>query len=299
MAIETFNTIPPHEAHPPKGWGVWLRNKFLAGLALALPLIITFWILYSIYDLLHGWSKPVMEQAVNLVNELSDKTVLDIADPKLANFTNFVGFLVSLLVILGLGVMATNVIGVHIVSAVDKLLLRVPLVALIYKPLKQVIDALRGLGGSKANFKRVVFIDYPVTGMRMLGFATGQFCDPNSGKAMTCVLLPTAPSPMTGFLLVVDSDKVCDAPVTIEEAMKMIISGGLVAPVGSAPLNHKAAPPVTSTPAAETEPELELALPAGLPRAEDFDAGDTEILAESMNIKSDKRWLRALPWKKR
>jgi uncharacterized membrane protein len=207
---------------------------------------------------------------------------------------------VSLLVILGLGVMATNVIGVHVVSAVDKLLLRVPLVAVIYKPLKQVIDAVRGLGGNKPNFKRVVFIDYPVTGMRMLGFATGQFCDPNSGKAMTCVLLPTAPSPMTGFLLVVDSDKVCDAPITIEEAMKMIISGGLVAPVGSAPLNHKTAPPVASVPPEEqAEPELELALPAGLPRAEDFDAGDTEILAESMNIKSDKRWLRALPWKKR
>jgi hypothetical protein len=53
------------DAPAPKGWGVWLRNKFLAGLALALPLIITFWILYSIYDLLHGWSKPVLAQVVN------------------------------------------------------------------------------------------------------------------------------------------------------------------------------------------------------------------------------------------
>ena len=54
MPPETPSPLPPHEAHAPKGWAVWLRNKFLAGLALALPLIITFWILYSIYDLLHG-----------------------------------------------------------------------------------------------------------------------------------------------------------------------------------------------------------------------------------------------------
>jgi uncharacterized membrane protein len=74
------------------------------------------------------------------------------------------------LAILGLGFMATNVIGVHFVTAVDKLLLRIPLVAVIYRPLKQVIDAFRGLGGAKQSFKRVVYIDYPVPGMRMIGF---------------------------------------------------------------------------------------------------------------------------------
>ncbi|WP_395744015.1 DUF502 domain-containing protein [Prosthecobacter sp.] len=298
MALETPSTIPTPEAPAPKGWGVWLRNKFLAGLALALPLILTLWILFTIYDLLHGWSKPVLAQVVNLVNEFSDEPVLNIEDPKLESLTNFIGFLFSVLAILGLGFMATNVIGVHIVTAVDKLLLRIPLVAVIYRPLKQVIDAFRSLGGTKQNFKRVVYIDYPVTGMRMIGFATGQYCDPQTGKAMTCVLLPTAPSPMTGILLVVDSEKITDAPITIEEAMKMIISGGLVSPPNAvAPLNQK--PPVAPTPEVLPVPEPAYDLPAGLPRAEDFDAGDTEILAQSMDIKSGKRWLRALPWKKR
>ncbi len=298
MAFETPSTIPMTEAPAPKGWGVWLRNKFLAGLALALPLIITFWILSFVYDLLHAWSKPVLGQAVNLVNEFSDEPILNIEDPKLESLTNFIGFLFSVLAILGLGFMATNVIGVHVVTAVDKLLLRIPLVAVIYRPLKQVIDAFRSLGGTKQNFKRVVYIDYPVTGMRMIGFATGQYCDPQTGKAMTCVLLPTAPSPMTGILLVVDSDKITDAPITIEEAMKMIISGGLVSPLNAvAPLNQK--PPAAPLPEQLPVPEPEFELPAGLPRAEDFDAGDTEILAQSMDIKSGKRWLRALPWKKR
>jgi uncharacterized membrane protein len=298
MALDPPSTNPTPEVHAPKGWGVWLRNKFLAGLALALPLIITFWILFSIYDLLHAWSKPVLAQVVNLVNEFSEEPLLNIEDPKLESLTNFIGFLFSVLAILGLGFMATNVIGVHIVTAVDKLLLRIPLVAVIYRPLKQVIDAFRSLGGTKQNFKRVVYIDYPVPGMRMIGFATGQYCDPQSGKAMTCVLLPTAPSPMTGILLVVESEKITDAPITIEEAMKMIISGGLVSPLNAvAPLNQKPISP--ALPESLPVPEPVLDLPAGLPRAEDFDAGDTEILAQSMDIKSGKRWLRALPWKKR
>ena len=298
MALDPPSTIPTPEAPAPKGWGVWLRNKFLAGLALALPLIITFWILSFVYDLLHAWSKPVLAQAVNLVNEFSEQPLVNIEDPKLESLTNFIGFLFSVLAILGLGFMATNVIGVHIVTAVDKLLLRIPLVAVIYRPLKQVIDAFRSLGGTKQNFKRVVYIDYPVPGMRMIGFATGQYCDPQSGKAMTCVLLPTAPSPMTGILLVVESEKISDAPITIEEAMKMIISGGLVSPLNAvAPLNQK--PIAPALPESLPVPEPVLDLPAGLPRAEDFDAGDTEILAQSMDIKSGKRWLRALPWKKR
>ena len=298
MALETPSTIATPEAHAPRGWGVWLRNKFLAGLALALPLIITFWILFFIYDLLHAWSKPVLAQVVNLVNEFSEEPLLNIEDPKMESLTNFIGFLFSVLAILGLGFMATNVIGVHVVTAVDKLLLRIPLIAVIYRPLKQVIDAVRSLGGTKQNFKRVVYIDYPVTGMRMIGFATGQYCDPQTGKAMTCVLLPTAPSPLTGILLVVDSDKITDAPITIEDAMKMIISGGLVSPLNAvAPLNQK--PVAAPLPETLAVPEPVFDLPAGLPRAEDFDAGDTEILAQTMEIKSGKHWLRALPWKKR
>lgn len=298
MAGETPNTISMSEVHAPKGWGVWLRNKFLAGLALALPLILTLWILFTVYDLLHAWSKPVLGQVVNLVNEFSEEPLLNIEDPKLESLTNFIGFLFSVLVILGLGFMATNVIGVHIVTAVDKLLLRIPLVAVIYRPLKQVIDAFRSLGGTKQNFKRVVYIEYPVPGMRMIGFATGQYCDVQTGKAQTCVLLPTAPSPMTGILLVVDSEKITDAPITIEEAMKMIISGGLVSPTNAVvPLNQK--PALAPLPEQVAVPEPVMDLPAGLPRAEDFDAGDTEILAQSMDIKSGKRWLRALPWKKR
>jgi uncharacterized membrane protein len=294
-----------HDAASPRGWVVWVRNKFLAGLALAFPLIVTFWILQFVYGLLHGWSEGLLGYLAELTKEIAGREVIKLDAPIVQRITSFVGFMIPLIVVVALGLMATNVIGVRIVAAVDKLLMRIPLIAIIYKTLKQVIDAFRGIGGSRQNFKRVVFVDYPMVGARILGFATGQFCDPNTGKAMTSVFVPTAPSPMTGLLIIVDSDKVTDAPISLEDAMKMILSGGLVGPtITVPPLNQKLAvldaedqsdadaPPETGTRSAQ-EPKL----PAGLPRAEDFDSGDTEILAQAMGLEPrTRRWL---PWKKK
>ena len=299
----------PHQsatdAPAPKGWVVWVRNKFLAGLALAFPLIVTFWILQFVYNLLHGWSEGLLGYIAELTKEIAGREVISLTDPMVQRITSFVGFMIPLIVIVALGLMATNVIGVRVVAAVDKLLLRIPLIAIIYKTLKQVIDAFRGLGGGRQNFKRVVYIDYPMVGARILGFATGQFCDPTTGKAMTSVFVPTAPSPMTGLLIIVDSDKVTDAPITLEDAMKMILSGGLVAPTTSVPPMNQKPPTQTievqpddeSEPAKEAEPEREPVRLAELPRAEDFDSGDTEILAQAMGMEPrTRRWL---PWKKK
>ncbi len=281
----------------PKGWVVWVRNKFLAGLALAVPLIVTFWILQFVYNLLHGWSEGLLGYVAELLKEIAGREVIKLDDPVVMRITAFVGFMFPLIVVLGLGLMATNVIGVRIVAAVDKLLLRIPFISIIYKTLKQVIDACSGLGGGgRQNLKRVVYVDYPITGARLLGFATGQFCDANSGKAMTTVVIPTVPSPLTSILLVVDSDKVTDAPITMEEAMKLILSGGLVAPQSSIPpLNKRLVAPAIAAPV--KVPEAEQALPMGLPRAEDFDSGDTEILSQAMH--GEPRTRRWLPWKKK
>lgn len=280
------------DAPPPKGWVVWVRNKFLAGLALAAPLIVTFWILQFVYGLLHGWSEGLLGYVAELAEEIAGHPVIDLEDPLVKRVTAFAGFMLPLVVVAGLGVLATNVIGARIVTTTDKLLLRVPMVAVIYKTLKQVIDAFRGFGG-RQNVKRVVYIEQG-GGVRMLGFATGQFCDAQTGKAMTCVLVPTSPSPMTAILLIVDSDKITDAPISVEDSMKMILSGGLVGPQTTVPpLNQK--PNVSEAPPPPAaEPVM---LPEDLPRAEDFDSGDTEILAAAMGVEPrTRRWL---PWKKK
>lgn len=288
-----------------KGPMVWLRNKFLAGLALAAPLAVTIWILTVIYNLLHGISEPLLNWVVAATNEIAGEIVIDVKDPAFEAVTRGVAVLVPVGALIALGVAATNVLGVRVVEAMDQLLLRIPFLSFIYRSLKQVIEAFKGLGATQ-NFKRVVYIEYPVPGMRMLAFVTGQFVDSRDGRSMTTVFMPTAPNPMSGLLLVVDAEKVSDAPISIEEAMKMIFSAGLVNPETKVPDSDGPleVPTPTGVPPREEvevlediEDEDEL-LPAGLPKAEDFDSGDTELMASAFDVgeeSSSKKWLK-VPW---
>ncbi|WP_075086982.1 DUF502 domain-containing protein [Verrucomicrobium spinosum] len=215
---------PPPLRHPI----IWVRNKFLAGLALVTPLVVTFWILQIVYATLKQVSIPLLEFFAAIYNQAVPVAwMIDTHDPRLLQFMNFLGFLIPIVFLVALGVMATNVLGVRVVSALEKFLLRIPLVAFIYKFMKQVMDSFKGFGGVK-SFKRVVYVDYPSPGLKMLGFVTGQYIDPKSGAGMSAVLLPAALSPMTGLVIVTETSRLEDAPLTVEEAMKLIVSGGLI-----------------------------------------------------------------------
>jgi uncharacterized membrane protein len=264
---------------------VWLRNKFFAGLAVALPLLITFWVLSYGYALLHGWSEPAIEFLALKINELEGRIVVDPSGESFRHVVNLTGFLIPVVAFIILGIMATHVIGVRVVGTIDKLFLRVPVASFIYRMMKQVIDGFKGLGG-RQNFKRVVYVDYPAAEMKMLGFVTGQYLDPQQNKVLAAVFVPGALSPMTGLLLVVPLEQLTDAPLTVEDAMKLIFSGGLVVPTRlSAPATkpdiHAQLPADAAPGDAKKEMPEEPALPPGLPRAEDFDCGDPDILSGS------------------
>jgi uncharacterized membrane protein len=100
--------------------------------------------------------------------------------------------------------------------------------------------------------------------MRLIGFVTGQFADPKSGVNMSCVFMPGALSPMTGLLIVTETAKLVDAPLSIEEAMKMIFSGGLIGPGA----DKKGKPSRSKTPANVALPVASADF-AHLPTAED------------------------------
>lgn len=287
---------------------VWLRNKLLAGLAVALPLLLTFWILQTGYHLLQGWSLPILDFFARFINEIAGLTVVDTSSPTFQSVVTFVGFLIPLLVFIALGVAATNVLGVRVVAAMDKLLISLPIISFIYKSLKQVIDGFKGLG-ARQNFKRVVYVDYPAGDMKMLGFVTGQYLDPQQNKVLAAIFIPGALSPMTGLLLVVPVEQITDAPLSVEEAMKLIFSGGLVVPTTlTAPADW---PDIAdSTSPLEDEAAVEEAAPAvlaSLPRAEDFDSGDPDILSDSEHEAAEltgqrsasRRILGALAWRKK
>lgn len=287
---------------------VWLRNKFLAGLALVVPLVVTFWILKFVYDFLQGMSTPLLKSFAVIYNQAVEEGLrIDLNGGPFLWVTQFVGFLVPVIFLVALGVMATNVLGVRVVSAMDKLLLRIPLISFIYKSLKQVIEAFRGFGDTR-NFKRVVYVDYPSSGMRLIGFVTGQFFDEKAQQHMTLVFLPGALSPMTGLLIVAESNKLVDAPLSLEEAMKIVFSGGLIGP-------DSADNPVVKTPVPVRRFKFRRGKRgeadfADLPKAEDLleeddDAGEDraeaeeEVAAGSGTSSKAGGKLTFLPWLKR
>src|SRR5581483_1747153 len=175
----------------------------------AIPIIVTVWVLNLAYGFITGISEPLLH-----------KLGIDFAG---------LSFLVTLIMLIAIGFMATNVLGQRILDWFERLLLRIPLVATIYTGVKQVIDSIKSFN-NVSNFKRVAYIEYPSEGCKLIGFVTGQFYDERLSIEMTSVVIPTAPNPMTGLVVVVPSHKVIDSSLTIEEATKMIVSAGLVAP---------------------------------------------------------------------
>lgn len=188
---------------------VLLRNKLFTGIVVAIPVIVTIWVLKLVYGFINEISAPLLR-------------MLGVDIPGL-------GFIVTLLLLIGVGFMATNVLGQRILEVIEKMLLRIPLVATIYAGVKQIIDSIKAFN-NVSNFKRVAYVEYPSAGCKMIGFVTGQYYDTRLGVEFTSVVIPTAPNPMTALIVVVPSHKVIDSALTIEEATKLIVSAGLVAP---------------------------------------------------------------------
>jgi len=197
---------------PPPNWRavlVILRNKLFAGIVAAIPLIVTFDVLKIAYGVITDISEPFLKRA-------------GVDFPGL-------GFAVTVLMLMGLGFMATNLLGQRMLESFEKLVLRIPLAATIYAGVKQVIDSVKAFN-SGSQFKRVAYVEYPSPGCKLIGFVTGQYYDERLRCEMTSVVIPTAPNPMTGIVIVVESSRVIDSSLSIEEATKLVVSAGLVVP---------------------------------------------------------------------
>lgn len=188
----------------------FIRNKLIAGVAVAIPTVVTIWVLNLAYRFISGISSPFLK-AMGI------------------GHIEWLGFFLTLLILFLVGLAATHVIGRKIIATAEELVLKVPVIATIYSAVKQVIESIKKFQGGM-TFKRVVYVHYPATGSRLIGFVTGQHEEPATGKCFTSVFIPTAPNPMTGFLLMVDSAEVIESSLTLEQASKMILSAGLVGP---------------------------------------------------------------------
>jgi uncharacterized membrane protein len=114
-------------------------------------------------------------------------------------------------------------------QALDWILLRVPLVAVIYKAVRNLFQSLQSSSGG-LTFKRVVLVQFPHPGSRALAFVTKSLTDPSTQEAILCVWVLTGVMPPAGFVLFVKEKEVIDVPWTVNETIQVIVSGGITAP---------------------------------------------------------------------
>lgn len=204
-------------------------GRLLAGLAAVIPIVGTVWLLYLVYKILFRVGEKIIEWTIRFLNFLRGPEGETSPWAFEFPYDDLVWFFIPVMLLLTAGFAVTNRPGRAVLNWVDGAITRVPILGFIYAALKQFVDALRNLGGPR-KFKGVAYVEYPSPGCRLLGFVTGNFHDPQTGKDVTSIFVPTSPNPMTGFIIIADDDKVFDSEMTLEEASKMILSAGLVSP---------------------------------------------------------------------
>ncbi len=201
----TDDEVPQHNRGPLRG----LLRLFGAGLLVVIPLVVTIWVIHLAYQFINGVTEPIY-------------TAFGWHLPGL-------GFLTTIILVVLVGFMATNVFGKRIIETFESLILAVPLISPVYGAVKQAMESVRSMRGNR-NFKRVAYVRYPENNALLVGFVTGQCYEPAMDKEFTLVFLPFSPNPVSGRVLSVPSEDVIESALTVEQVMKIVLSAGLVAP---------------------------------------------------------------------
>ncbi|HOJ62203.1 MAG TPA: DUF502 domain-containing protein [bacterium] len=198
------------------------RNYFLAGLLVTVPIGITVWIVWSIFNLLDGWYRYLV-RAYGIRDYLTSR-----------NYTlpeYGIGFFVTLALITLIGFVTQLYVGRKLFDLIEQIFLRLPVISNLYNGIKQITATL--MGRHKNIFERVVLVEYPRKGLYSLGFVTGRdriIRKPDCGGEFFYVYIPKTPNAATGVFLIVPDTETVPMNISVEEAIKMIVSGGMVSP---------------------------------------------------------------------
>lgn len=203
-----------------------LKNDLIAGLLVAIPLATTIWLSINVGT----WVVNFLTRIPKQINPFEG------LNPILVYVLNLsVGLAAPLLAILIIGLMARNIAGKWLLDIGEQLLQAIPLAGAVYKTLKQLLETLLKDSGKK--FRRVVLVEYPRRGIWALAFVTGTLDDEIQSQMpsrMLNLFIPTTPNPTTGWYAVVPENDVLDLAMSIEDAFKVVISGGIVNPGNTA-----------------------------------------------------------------
>ena len=188
----------------------FLRRYFLTGLLAITPLAITSWILWRFYDLISANIRPLVQK----VPALRD------AYPEF--FLTLMGVVVFVLIITLIGMFTRNLIGMAFFRLLERIIVKIPVVKSLFSATKQIAEVF--LEDRRAAFQKVVLFEYPREGLFSLGFVTRD----EASDDLINVFLPTTPNPTSGYMLMVPRNEVQELALPVEEAIKLIISGGAI-----------------------------------------------------------------------
>jgi uncharacterized membrane protein len=194
-----------------------LKTIFLAGLAVSVPIGLTIYILFFLIDLMDGLLRVIPAA-------LHPETLLGVRIPGL-------GAIATVALIFLAGLVTTSYAGARFFRFAETLVERIPLVRGIYQAIKQIVQTMVSKEGQ--SFKRVVLVEFPRQGLYTVAFVTGSVTGElrrKTGERGISIFVPTTPNPTSGYYMIVPEDRVTDLEMSVEEAFKLIISGGMLAP---------------------------------------------------------------------
>lgn len=197
-----------------------IRNVFITGLLITLPIALTWFILQFLLNNFDALS-PVF---TNILIQLGAPIPEGYRIP-------FLGLVVTLLIVLIVGWLTTNFFGKKVFQIGELLIEKIPFVRRIYKGSKQVVSSIAEADTS--TFRKVVLIEFPRRGLLAIGFVTGESrgeVQELTRENMLNVFVPTMPNPTSGFLIFSPLKELTEVSMTIEEGIKYVVSGGLVTP---------------------------------------------------------------------
>jgi uncharacterized membrane protein len=201
-----------------------VRGRILGGLLLVLPILITFWVIYWLYSSLEQY---VIDPLALLVLWWAQGRRPDTALPFW--FKTYAAPLIAIVIAVILLYCLGFVVRSRVRRVIDWILLRVPVISIVYGGVRNVFQALDRQRGQH-RLQRAVLVAFPHPGMKTAAFVTATCRDAETQKVLLCVFVPTAPLPASGFFLLVPEEEVTELDWSPEQALQVIISVGLTAP---------------------------------------------------------------------
>lgn len=197
---------------------VTIRRYLISGLLVWVPIWVTILVIKFMLDLLGS----IMQL---LPHQYQPDTLIGFHIPG-------IGVLIILVVIFSTGIVAANFIGSRLIDLGDAMIARIPLVRTVYLGVKQILQTLFTPGGQ--SFRKVLLVEYPRQGMWSIAFQTGdgtpEVEKSLAGEPMVSLFIPTTPNPTSGFLMMVPRKQVIEMDMSVEQALKFVISLGVMQP---------------------------------------------------------------------